>query len=208
MRVLFVQKPCTIRYRIKPLSIRPSRLVPLAPWYTDGTRRFIVCSRRLPRGADSALILGHAYPSPADAIRKPLTHAWHDRPGRPHLSSSGLVRPSGGVTPARGRAEVNTAFRTLLRHLSTPLRFHIPLHFEARQQFDIAGGAVDVGFLVALLFCAGSKLCPFRLNGVARLRLFFRAPFLLLIRAACGLAYSRDIEFRRGVRDRDGVQGS
>src|SRR6266403_1240112 len=117
----------------------------------------------------------------------------------PRAPSPLIVRPCATfwwVTPARGRAEVNTAFRTLLRHPSTPLRFHIPLHFEARQQFDIAGGAVDVGFLVALLFCAGSKLCPFRLNGVARLRLFFRAPFLLLIRAACGLAYSRDIEFR------------
>src|SRR5258705_866224 len=98
--------------------------------------------------------------------------------------------------------------RTLLRHLPTPLRLHVPLHFEARQQLDIARGAVDVGFLVALLFCAGSKLCPFRLNGVARLRLVVRAPFLRLVRVACGLAYSRDIEFRRGVRDRDGVQGS
>ena len=98
--------------------------------------------------------------------------------------------------------------RTLLRHLPTPLRFHVPLHFEARQQLDIARGAVDVGFLVALLFCAGSKLCPFRLNGVARLRLVVRAPFLRLGRAAFGLAHPRDIEFRRGVRYKGGVQGS
>jgi hypothetical protein len=93
------------------------------------------------------------------------------------------------------RAGVNRRRRTLLRRI-----LHIPLHFEARQQFDIAGGAVDAGFLVALLFCAGSKLCPFRLKGVARLRLVVRAPFLLLIRAAFGLAHPRDIEFRRGVR--------
>jgi len=101
------------------------------------------------------------------------------------------------------RAGVNRRRRTLLRRI-----LHIPLHFEARQQFDIAGGAVDAGFLVALLFCAGSKLCPFRLKGVARLRLVVRAPFLLLIRAAFGLAHPRDIEFRRGVRYRGGVQGS
>src|ERR1700737_4375988 len=63
------------------------------------------------------------------------------------------------------RAGVNRRRRTLLRRI-----LHIPLHFEARQQFDIAGGAVDAGFLVALLFCAGSNMCPFRLKGVGTVR--------------------------------------
>ena len=83
---------------------------------------------------------------------------------------------------------------------------HIPLHFEARDQFDIAGGAVYAGFPVAQRFIAGTKSYPFRLKLVARLRLLVRAPFLLLLRAE--LALPRDIEFRRGVRDRGGMQGS
>ena len=93
--------------------------------------------------------------------------------------------------------------RTLLRRVP-----HIPLHFEARQEFDIAGSAVYVGFLVTLPFRVRSKLYPFRLKGVARLCLFVRAPFLLLLRAAFGLALPRDIESRRGVCDRGGVQES
>jgi len=83
---------------------------------------------------------------------------------------------------------------------------HIPLHFEARDQFDIAGGAVYAGFPVAQRFIAGTKSYPFRLKLVARLRLLVRAPFLLLLRAE--LALPRDIEFRRGVRDRGGMQRS
>jgi hypothetical protein len=47
---------------------------------------------------------------------------------------------------------------------------HIPLHFEARDQFDIAGRAVYAGFPVAQRFIAGTKSYPFRLKLVARLR--------------------------------------
>jgi hypothetical protein len=90
---------------------------------------------------------------------------------------------------------------------SLPRRvLHIPLHFEAGDQFDIAGGAGDAGFPVAQGFIAWTKLYPFRLKLVARLLLFVRAPFLLLLRAE--LALPRDIEFRRGVRDRGWMQGS
>ena len=85
---------------------------------------------------------------------------------------------------------------------------HIPLHFEARQNFDVARGAVRVGFLVALGFCAGTKLCPFLLKLVARLALIGRAPFLHRFGAAFELALPRDFEFRHGIRDRRGVQGS
>ena len=57
-------------------------------------------------------------------------------------------------------------------------------------------------------FSRSQQLYPFRLKGVARLCLFVRAPFLLLLRAAFGLALPRDIESRRGVCDRGGVQES
>jgi hypothetical protein len=42
---MFTKKPCTILYQRKPFDISLSRLVPLGPWYTDGTRRFAVCSQ-------------------------------------------------------------------------------------------------------------------------------------------------------------------
>src|SRR6266481_7865538 len=98
----------------------------------------------------------------------------------------------------------------LLRRLAhVPLLLHIPLHFEAGLQFNITEDALaGAGTLVALGSCAGTKLCPFRLKLVACLRLIGRAPSHLLLRAAFELALPRDIEFRQGVRDRDGVQGS
>jgi hypothetical protein len=98
----------------------------------------------------------------------------------------------------------------LLRRLAhVPLLLHIPLHFEAGLQIDITEDAVArAGVLVALGSCAARKLRPFRLKSVACLRLIGHAPFLLLLRAALEPALPRDIEFRQGARDRDGVQGS
>jgi hypothetical protein len=45
MRDLFSKNTCPIVYLRKPFDIRFSRLVPISPWYTDGTRWFIFCSR-------------------------------------------------------------------------------------------------------------------------------------------------------------------
>ena len=95
--------------------------------------------------------------------------------------------------------------RCLLR---LPFDFHVSLHFEARQEFDIAGSAIRTGFAAALGFGAGTKLQPFRLKLVARLRLIVCAPFLYLYRAAFALALASDIELRYSVRDRDGLQRS
>src|ERR1700736_1000931 len=52
---------------------------------------------------------------------------------------------------------------------------HIPFHFQACQQFDVAGDVVGGAFLVALFFCARTKLRPFVLQGIARLLLVVRA---------------------------------
>ena len=97
---------------------------------------------------------------------------------------------------------------TRTSHLPSLLLLYISLHFEARQQFDIIGNVVPASFLGTNAFFAGSKLSPFLLKGVARLRLVVRAPFLVLIRADFELAVPRDIEFRHGIRDKRGVQGS
>jgi hypothetical protein len=45
IRVLFALNPCTMPQRRNPFDISLSRLVPLSPWYTDGTRRFVFRSR-------------------------------------------------------------------------------------------------------------------------------------------------------------------
>jgi hypothetical protein len=45
MRVIFSINSCTMPQRRKPFDISLSRLVPLSPWYTDGTRRFVFRSR-------------------------------------------------------------------------------------------------------------------------------------------------------------------
>jgi hypothetical protein len=58
---------------------------------------------------------------------------------------------------------------------------HIPLHFEARQQLDIARDIVRAGFPVALGFLTGIELCPLGLKRVARLCLIDRAPLLRLL---------------------------
>jgi hypothetical protein len=68
-------------------------------------------------------------------------------------------------------------------HLPIYVLPHISLHFEADLQFDITGNAVHVVFLVALSFCAESKLCPFGLKFLARLHLIGHAPIQLLLRA-------------------------
>ena len=88
------------------------------------------------------------------------------------------------------------------------LLLHISLHFETDLQFDIAGNAARVGYLVTLFFFAGSILCPFRLKLLARLRLFGYASIQVLLQAAFELALPRDFEFRHGIRDRREVQGS
>src|SRR5258705_10294577 len=89
-------------------------------------------------------------------------------------------------------------------HLPIYLLLHISLHFEAGLQFDITENAADVVFLVALGFCAGSKLCPFGLKLLACLRLIGHAPIQLLLRFGFELALPRDIKFRHGIRDRRG----
>ncbi len=96
----------------------------------------------------------------------------------------------------RRSSDHERARRLLQRVLRIPLLVHFPLHSEARLQFDITEEAARAGFLVALGFLAGSKLCPFRSKLVARLRLFGRAPALFLLRAAFELALPRNIEFR------------
>ena len=93
-------------------------------------------------------------------------------------------------------------------HLPVTLLLHISLHFETDLQFDITGNAARVGYLVTLFFFAGSILCPFRLKLLARLRLIGHAPIQVLLQAAFELALPRDFEFRHGIRDRRGVQGS
>jgi hypothetical protein len=92
-------------------------------------------------------------------------------------------------------------------HLPVYLLLHISLHFEAGLQFDIAENAAHVVFLVALGFCVGSKLCPFGLKLLARLRFIGHAPIQLLLRAGFELPLPRDNKFRHGIRDRLGVQG-
>src|ERR1700716_254561 len=83
---------------------------------------------------------------------------------------------------------------TLLRRLSFSLVPHVSLHFEARQEFDIARSAIDAGFFVALEFGAGTKLNPFCLKVVACLYLIGNTPLLHLLRAAFELALPRDFE--------------
>jgi hypothetical protein len=82
---------------------------------------------------------------------------------------------------------------------------------EAGLQFEITGNAVPAvpaDLPVADAFFAGSKLFPFRLKFLARVRLTGHAPIQLLLRADFELAFPRDIEFRHNIRDKRGVQGS
>ena len=62
------------------------------------------------------------------------------------------------IAVVAGASVLDRRRRTLLRRLPRlPFDSHIPLHFEARHEFDIAGCAVHAGFLDALDLGAGGK---------------------------------------------------
>lgn len=81
--------------------------------------------------------------------------------------------------------------------------FDIPVHFQARQQFDIAWGAIYAGFLHAPRLVCRAGLGPDRRKLIARLRLIGRAALLDRRCAAFGPALCSGIEFRQAIRYRN-----
>jgi hypothetical protein len=112
------------------------------------------------------------------------------------------------VYPIESTSTGATAYKSIglrLRNARCPgsLRcfLRIPRHFEADQQFDIAGGPVHAGFSDANGFVVRAELGPSRLKLIAGFRLIRSASFQRRLRAAFGSAFSCDIEFRHAVRD-------
>ena len=81
--------------------------------------------------------------------------------------------------------------------------FYIPRHFQARQQLDIARGAVHAGFIDAIGFVSCTGLNPKRLELVARYRLIVDAFLQHGFRPALGPTLRRYIEFRQIICDSD-----
>jgi hypothetical protein len=69
MLVLFSINPRTMPQRRKPFDIGLSRLVPLSPWYTDGTRRFGVRSWAARYKRENEAVMSDQEPGQTDWAR-------------------------------------------------------------------------------------------------------------------------------------------
>ena len=130
-------------------------------------------------------------------------HRQLDRPRRSAKNRSAVTQDQSRWAARAVHHATTNIGRARTRPKSLGRRFDIPVHFQARQQLDIARATVNVSFLDARGLIRRAGLIPDWLELIARCRLILSASFLLDLRSSVELALPRYVEFRQTICDGD-----